>query len=179
MPFSWNSQEIVSASRCSVSIVTCHVCALSIFFLYCVMWAEPRPKWGETDGCETPASSTFHYHLPPPSLNLTVSLFYFYYKMLLNIANFLLFTRCREPFINPNSHLFFLALPVPLPPNIHNYCFVCILFAFHFYLLPISGCLLQWKTSSVFFFNNSHVQRSLLNITLHFGFYYQTLYSVV
>ena len=47
---------------------------------------------GETGGSETPASRTFHSRFPPPSVGVPASLFYFYRKMLQNIAKFFSFS---------------------------------------------------------------------------------------
>ena len=43
---------------------------------------------GETGGSKTPVSQTFYYRFPAPSVGVSVFLFYFYCKMLHNIAKF-------------------------------------------------------------------------------------------
>ena len=75
--------------------------------------SSPQPclvLWGETGGSETPTSRTFYSCFPPPSTGVPTSLFYFYCKMLCNMANFFYFS--------PGSHHFLLPPQVPLPPPI-------------------------------------------------------------
>ena len=55
-------------------------------------------KWRETGGPETQASPTYYSCFPPPSLGVPACLFYFYCKMLRNMAKFFSFSPTSLPF---------------------------------------------------------------------------------
>ena len=64
-------------------------------------------------GSETPASRSFYSRFPPPPVGVPASLFYFYFKMLRNIANFFSFSSGSRHFGDPASRLFSSRLPYP------------------------------------------------------------------
>ena len=64
--------------------------------------------WVETRGSETPASRTFYSRFLSPSIGVPASLFYFYSRMLRNIANF-------SPFLPLPANLG-IPLPALSPP---------------------------------------------------------------
>ena len=77
---------------------------------------------GGDRGSETPASRAFYSRFPPPSVGVPASLFYFYCKMLRDIAKFFSFSPGSRHFGNPTSRPFssrplFSRAPAPLSPS--------------------------------------------------------------
>ena len=70
-------------------------------FVALALW---RRQWRETEGSETPASLTFSSQFLPPSVGVPATLFYFYCKMLHNIAKIFSFSPGFHHFGNSASH---------------------------------------------------------------------------